>query len=701
MKSWMCCLSIILLLTGAAAPAHAARVWTASDATVTLTLPDETLSSFGLRVADSRTTGEAPITGLEGRRHAFVASDASGLRFRSKNGAFDGFVGGRATLSFRGGLAFGAEHPVRGDALSPAFLYDFVVEIDPSLGPDQVVLRPATSSVSPLQVRNVGFLLDEEHGLLSMLMGDIQVTPEWAAELGQPAMAGQWIGGFDLRMHAATASPKEEPVREEEGTEPSVTLDVTLAQLYGITSQGHIGTYPNGRAGLSAATTSCNTGTVNVPWNSPMAETHPFIALALFREMNGTLEQIGKNWIKHGFFALSNDQCNLGCPGGGNGSQLLVDCSDTYSAGNNGSRFYLGPREEVDPFTSTWVACGSFFDEPVVPDGDCARDYNGSEPDGVAHRLEVEDADLDLPGATYYYEGEYFVANDTKLVNNIGWRECTMSWAGSNWNFSTVGGGLTPNYGLVVETWGDASKRANVGVDDGEVVLASKVTDLGGGMWHYEYALYNWRSARGAHSIAIPVGSANVSNIGYHDIDQDGGNDWTATLAGGVLTWATDDYATDPNANALDYQTMFNFRFDCDVAPVASEATGLAFRPGVGTSFTIVTDAPSAPMSTTDAPNVAGSPDRDLFLAAAEPNPFSHNTRLSFSLPRPQAARVTVHDIAGRTIRVLFDDVAPAGESSVRWDGRDTDGSEVASGVYFFRLTSPDGARATKATLRR
>ena len=60
-----------------------------------------------------------------------------------------------------------------------------------------------------------------------------------------------------------------------------------------------------------------------------------------------------------------------------------------------------------------------------------------------------------------------------------------------------------------------------------------------------------------------------------------------------------------------------------------------------------------------------------------------------------------MHDIAGRTVRVLFDDVASAGETSLRWDGRDSNGSEVASGVYFFRLRSADGSRAVKATLRR
>jgi len=700
MRFWTRFLSLSVLLAATAGVAHAERVWDVTDATVTLSMNDSHLAGFGLQVVDARAkvADNGVLPGLGGTPHAFAA-DPAGLRFRSEGGRFEGFEGGHVALPFRGGLAFRAEHPALGKALAPVLLYDFVLDYDPARDRDPFVIRSATSAFTPIVVRNAGFHLDEKAGELSFRMGDLQISPEWAEQLEQPKLAGQWIGGFDLRLHAMTASPQEAVADAGEyGTDPNQNIDVLLAELYGISSLGHNGTYPNGVAGLSAATTSCNPGQLPVPWNAPMAETHPFIGLALFREKNGVLEMIGKNWIKHGFFALSNNQCNLGCsPTGGN--YLGVGCSDTYSVSNNGSRYYLGPREEVDPFAGTWVACGSFFDEPVIPDPDCNRNYNDNETDQVIHRLVVRDADLANPGATYYYEGEYIVADDAKPQNNIGWRQCTMSWGGGNWNFSTVGGGLDSNLGLLVETWGDVSKRKAVGPDDGEVVLSNVVTDLGGGQYHYEYALYNWRSARGVYSISIPVGSANLTNIGFHDIDTNAGNDWQVTLAGGMLTFATDDYVTNPNANALDYQTMFNFRFDADVPAVSSEAIGRPFRPGVGTEFTVVTTAPSGAPATDVAvvPAVA----EGLQLRANEPNPFAHGTRLSFALPSEQPVRVAVYDIAGRAVRTLFDGVAPAGESQLRWDGRDANGSEVASGVYFFRLDAAEGSRSVKGTLMR
>jgi len=153
-----------------------------------------------------------------------------------------------------------------------------------------------------------------------------------------------------------------------------------------------------------------------------MDEDHPTIGLAMFRlSSDGILEMLGQNHLKHGFFALSSNQCNLGCTPS-DGSYLGIGCSDTYSAGHNGNRYDLGPRHEVDPTNGVWVACGSWFDDWNTPDADCNRDYFGAAPDGAYHRLEVHDSDLGRPGATYYYEGEYIVRQDSDLQNSIGWR---------------------------------------------------------------------------------------------------------------------------------------------------------------------------------------------------------------------------------------------------------------------------------------
>jgi hypothetical protein len=403
---------------------------------------------------------------------------------------------------------------------------------------------------------------------------------------------------------------------------------------------------------------------------------------------------VGQSWSKHGFFALSNNQCTT-CQHPSDGTFLGVGCSDTYSVGNNASQYYLGRRTEVDPHRAEWECLGSYFDGTPV---DCVRSYFGNEPNGVNHRLEVYEGDLGLTNALYYYEGCYFVRGDGDIVNNIGWRQCSMEYLGGStgWDFTTLGGGIHPNQGTVIELWGDQLDTETVAADDGIVMLATKVTDLGGGQWHYEWACYNRTSDRAVREFKVPVGSANLANIGFHDIDQDAGNDWAVSVADGFATWSTGTYGT-PGANPMTFQMLFNFRFDADRPPQAGQVQAGLYKPGIGEGFLLDTQVPFG--SPTDVA-VAGSVENDLMLSA-EPNPFAQTTRLAFAMPSTGPARLTVLDVTGRAIRTLVDGEVAAGRSAVEWDGRDQSGRAATSGVYFFRIEAAGDVRTIKGTLLR
>ena len=502
-----------------------------------------------------------------------------------------------------------------------------------------------------------------------------------------------------LCVAAAPASTPTSPARAHSTEAPDPrggVLDVFLAELYGLVSMSRDGTYPNGVSGLSAATTSCNVGDVDVPWFAAMDEDHPFIGLAMFREENGRLEQIGRNWLKHGFFSLNDDDCGL-CPSPAGAPILRVGCSDTYTANNNGSFYDLGPREEVNPHTAEWTACGSFFDEPDVIDGDCDRDWFGF-PGMTEQQLAVRDEDLAHPGATYYYEGMYIVANDDDITNNIGWRRLSsMQWNGSQWLFVTFVEEPPFNQeaqpGPVVAQWGDHTSSVDVATDDGRFYLSAEVTDLGGGWWRYEYALYNRTSARGVRSISIPLNGAAVQNLSFRDLDDDPGNDWTLDASSGSLVASTDDFATNPDANALEYQMLFNVGFEADRPDAETSASGDLFRPGFGSGFLISTLGPAAPV---DAP--LASPGRGLRLALAGRNPSADGAQLRFHLPEAGTVRLDVRDVTGRRIRRLLDGPASAGTSQLRWDGRDDAGRATAAGVYFAVLQTGHDSRTIKIT---
>jgi hypothetical protein len=129
--------------------------------------------------------------------------------------------------------------------------------------------------------------------------------------------------------------------------------------------------------------------------------------------------------------------------------------------------------------------------------------------------------------------------------------------------------------------------------------VARKVTDLGGGLWHYEYAIHNLNSDRSARAFTVefPV-TASFTNVGFKDIEHHSGEpyattDWTVFSSGGELTWSTDTFASNPNANALRWATMFNFWFDADQPPSGSIIHTLElFKPGdpSAVNFNIVGD---------------------------------------------------------------------------------------------------------------
>jgi len=68
------------------------------------------------------------------------------------------------------------------------------------------------------------------------------------------------------------------------------------------------------------------------------------------------------------------------------------------------------------------------------------------------------------------------------------------------------------------------------------------------------------------------------------------------------------------------------------------------------------------------------------------PNPSTGKVKLGFLLPRPSSTRLTAVDVLGRVVKEWRWSVLGAGSHTMEWDGRDSRGSRVRSGMYFFRL---------------
>lgn len=78
------------------------------------------------------------------------------------------------------------------------------------------------------------------------------------------------------------------------------------------------------------------------------------------------------------------------------------------------------------------------------------------------------------------------------------------------------------------------------------------------------------------------------------------------------------------------------------------------------------------------------SEEKEFELKQNYPNPFNSSTSISFSLPKRSHVTLKIYDVLGRIIATLLDKELNLGEHSVVYNSKN-----VASGVYFFRLSSP------------
>ncbi len=345
--------------------------------------------------------------------------------------------------------------------------------------------------------------------------------------------------------------------------------DVIVGSLNGINSYGNVGDI----YAYAVGTTSCNIGDETLSWIASTNE-HPVIGQSLYRLMDGRLEHIGQSWLKHGFTALTGSLCDP-CSGPG-GSILSPGCSDPYGAGLNGSQGGLGMKSEVNATT------GYFPYPPSNPP------WSGS----VARRVQVHADDLDPalnPGALYYAEGHYIAADDAASghgPNNVSYRPVNIA---DDSNYTASFPGPTVRELPAIFAWADVDpevtlEEVNV-PGDGRYIVAYKVTENpGGGSWRYEYAVHNINSHLSAQAFNIPIPDAvSLAGVGFHDVDYHSGEpysltDWDFDHSGGVASWATETFATNADANALRWGTLYNFWFDANTEPEPAVATISMFR---------------------------------------------------------------------------------------------------------------------------
>jgi len=91
---------------------------------------------------------------------------------------------------------------------------------------------------------------------------------------------------------------------------------------------------------------------------------------------------------------------------------------------------------------------------------------------------------------------------------------------------------------------------------------------------------------------------------------------------------------------------------------------------------------------------------RQFALFANFPNPFNPSTSIEYALPEATEVELAIYDVLGQKVQTLVaQQLQDAGYYRLTWDGSDSAGRGIASGMYFYRLATPKFVQTRKMTL--
>jgi hypothetical protein len=177
--------------------------------------------------------------------------------------------------------------------------------------------------------------------------------------------------------------------------------------------------------------------------------------------------------------------------------------------------------------------------------------------------------------------------------------------------------------------------------------------------------------------------------------------------AGVELSWTR---AIDDEGDALTYSVYIN------------DGSGVSAIDGIEDTSYVYTRSGAAPLrefrwtvSCSDQEFTTASPDTFSVHSARAgfgvpavpslhqnyPNPFNPATTIRYDLTQDGPVSLKIYNVLGQEVMTLIDDPRPAGFWSVEWDGRDTAGNSVASGVYIYRLEAAGFSGSKKLVIVR
>ena len=87
---------------------------------------------------------------------------------------------------------------------------------------------------------------------------------------------------------------------------------------------------------------------------------------------------------------------------------------------------------------------------------------------------------------------------------------------------------------------------------------------------------------------------------------------------------------------------------------------------------------------------------KDFSLKQNYPNPFNPSTTIEYEVPQDGHVSLVIYNLLGQRVRTLYDAFRSAGQYRITWDGRNDQGREVTTGIYFYRLQTENQIQTKK-----
>jgi len=140
-------------------------------------------------------------------------------------------------------------------------------------------------------------------------------------------------------------------------------------------------------------------------------------------------------------------------------------------------------------------------------------------------------------------------------------------------------------------------------------------------------------------------------------------------------------------------------------ALIASDKTGkmlwVAWNEVINNTFHIYLSYTDLTSVGIESPLILSSILRTFHLFKNYPNPFNTQTIITYHLPREQHVSLKVYDVTGRLVTTLVNTDQKPNTYSVRWDGTDEAGRQMASGIYLCQMETKEFRQSIKIILLR